>query len=167
MSKHSLLSAAVALLFLSLIAGGCASSSKDEAMSKSEADMVAAKEEFEPFVITDSSQIKTLPNGLKIYHVRRGPGEYPGDGQRLRIHYHGLLENGTSFDSSFDRDEPLEFILGRRQLIAGMEEGIKRMRMGSRAILIIPPELGYGNEANGNIPANSTLIFHVELLGAF
>lgn len=86
-------------------------------------------------------------------------------GDIIVVHYTGMLENGTKFDSSLDRGQPFEFKLGAGQVIAGWEEGLVGMKIGEKKILTIPPEKGYGK--NGYppvIPPNATLIFDVELL---
>ncbi len=75
-----------------------------------------------------------------------------------------FLLDGTKFDSSVERDDPFSFLLGMGQVIPGWEEGLKLMKKGGKARLVIPPELGYGGLAVGTIPPNSTLIFDVELV---
>jgi peptidylprolyl isomerase len=80
------------------------------------------------------------------------------------VHYIGRLADGTVFDSSISRGQPFEFTLGVGQVIAGWDEGLATMKVGGWRKLVIPPNLGYGNVATGNIPANSTLYFDVELL---
>ena len=93
-----------------------------------------------------------------------GTGDVAVSGTRITVHYVGRLVDGTVFDSSIARNEPFQFVLGAGQVIQGWEEGIVGMRVGGKRTLTISPELGYGANANGPIPANSTLIFDVELL---
>lgn len=94
------------------------------------------------------------------------------DGQQLKagdeviVHYTGLLTNGTKFDSSLDRGQPFSFPLGAGRVIKGWDEGLQKLRIGERATLIIPPDIGYGARgAGGVIPPNATLIFIVEVIG--
>jgi len=104
--------------------------------------------------------------GLQIEQLTAGTGEAPKTGDRVKVHYTGWLTNGTKFDSSVDRGQPFVFTLGVGQVIRGWDEGVAKMRVGEKARLTIPPELGYGARgAGGVIPGNATLIFEVELLG--
>jgi FKBP-type peptidyl-prolyl cis-trans isomerase len=80
------------------------------------------------------------------------------------VHYLGTLENGNKFDSSFDHNKPYEFKLGAGGVIAGWDEGMAGLAIGSKRKLVVPPELGYGPNANGPIPANSTLTFVVQVM---
>ena len=80
------------------------------------------------------------------------------------MHYSGYLVDGTKFDSSIDRGTPIDFVLGEGRVIKGWDEGISLLNIGAKASLIIPPDLGYGSRAMGPIPANSILIFEVELV---
>jgi FKBP-type peptidyl-prolyl cis-trans isomerase len=102
-------------------------------------------------------------SGLRFVPVSEGRGERPVKGNNLKVHYTGWLTDGMRFDSSRDK-EPFQFKVGTGQVIAGWDEALLDMRKGERRILIIPPELGYGAQGSGPIPANSTLIFDVELL---
>jgi peptidylprolyl isomerase len=109
------------------------------------------------------------PSGLRITDNKIGTGATPQAGQICVMHYTGwLYQNGTrgqKFDSSLDRGKPFEFVIGRRQVIAGWDEGVATMKVGGKRTLIIPPELGYGTRGAANvIPPNATLIFDVELL---
>lgn len=103
---------------------------------------------------------------LKIETLKAGTGDRVtkvGDG--ISVHYTGTLIDGTKFDSSLDRGEPFRFDLGAGQVIKGWDQGLVGMKVGEKRKLTIPPGLGYGAQAVGNkIPANSTLIFEVELL---
>lgn len=99
-----------------------------------------------------------------MYIHRKGEGNLPKAGQKVLVHYYGVLPDGKKFDSSYERGTPLEFILGQGHVIRGWEEGIALLPVGSQAVLIVPPELGYGDEPKGVIPPRSTLIFYVEVL---
>ena len=95
-----------------------------------------------------------------------GQGVEAKEGNVITVNYTGWLENGTQFDSSLSPDrDPLVITLGAGQVIQGWDEGIPGMKVGGKRRLTIPPYLGYGNRAVGAIPANSTLIFEVDLLG--
>ena len=109
----------------------------------------------------------TTPSGLKYLDLVAGTGETPRKGDAVRVHYTGWLTNGTKFDSSLDRGEPLVFPIGMGHVIKGWDEGVSTMKVGGKRKLIIPPALGYGESgAGGAIPPNATLVFEVELLGA-
>ncbi|MCS6969089.1 MAG: FKBP-type peptidyl-prolyl cis-trans isomerase [Cytophagales bacterium] len=106
------------------------------------------------------------PSGLGIRILKEGQGEFPANGKNVRVHYTGYLEDGTKFDSSVDRNQPFSFTLGTGQVIKGWDEGIAKLKVGTKAILLIPPDLGYGPYgAGGVIPPNATLFFEVEVLG--
>jgi ketosteroid isomerase-like protein len=108
----------------------------------------------------------TTASGLKYIDHVIGTGESPKPGQIVTVHYTGTLENGTKFDSSVDRGQPLVFPIGTGRVIRGWDEGIMTMKVGGKRRLIIPPQLGYGARGSGGvIPPNATLIFEVELLG--
>ncbi|MCB0417278.1 MAG: FKBP-type peptidyl-prolyl cis-trans isomerase [Bdellovibrionales bacterium] len=103
---------------------------------------------------------------LKIETLKPGSGAKAAKGQTVSVHYTGTLVDGTKFDSSKDRGEPFKFTLGQGMVIQGWEQGVEGMQVGETRKLTIPPHLGYGPQAVGPIPANSTLIFEVELLEA-
>jgi len=103
-------------------------------------------------------------SGLGVKILTQGTGELPVVGDRVTVHYTGWLEDGTKFDSSVDRGKPFAFSLGTGQVIKGWDEGIGLLSKGTRALLRIPAELGYGSIARGQIPANATLIFEVEVI---
>jgi peptidylprolyl isomerase len=107
---------------------------------------------------------KTQPNGLKILDVKVGEGKEVKSGDTVTVNYLGSLENGTKFDSSYDRNTPFTTQIGVGSVIKGWDEGIIGMKVGGKRKLIIPAELGYGANSVGSIPANSTLIFEVELV---
>lgn len=89
----------------------------------------------------------------------------PQKGQTVSVHYAGTLTDGSKFDSSVDRGQPFEFVIGMGQVIQGWDEGIAQLKVGEKAKLTIPPEKAYGSSGTGPIPPNATLIFEVELLG--
>ncbi|HEY3744531.1 MAG TPA: DinB family protein [Bryobacteraceae bacterium] len=103
---------------------------------------------------------------MRIIDVEPGTGAAAAAGQRYKVHYTGWLHDGTKFDSSRDRAEPLTFIQGRRQVIAGWETGFAGMKVGGKRRLLIPYQLAYGDKGSGKvIPPKADLIFDVELLG--
>lgn len=85
-------------------------------------------------------------------------------GDIVAINYTGMLTNGTKFDSSYDRGQPIKFVVGKGQVIKGFDDGVVGMRVGEKRRLTISPNNGYGSQAVGAIPANSTLVFDVELV---
>jgi FKBP-type peptidyl-prolyl cis-trans isomerase FkpA len=103
------------------------------------------------------------PNGLIIEDLRLGAGAEAQPGGRVKVHYRGTLADGTEFDSSYKRNEPITFSLNG--VIAGWQEGIPGLKVGGKRRLTVPAEMGYGRRGiPGTIPPDSTLIFEVELL---
>ena len=108
------------------------------------------------------NKIIETTTGLRIEHLKKGQGTSPKITDKVLVHYEGQLENGTIFDSSIKRGEPIDFQL--QEVIAGWTEGLQLMKPGGKARLFIPSHLGYGPEGSGPIPGGATLIFQVELL---
>jgi FKBP-type peptidyl-prolyl cis-trans isomerase len=107
-----------------------------------------------------------MADDLQIEDVQTGEGAEASPGRQVSVHYVGTLTNGQKFDSSRDRGEPFEFTLGAGQVIQGWDQGVAGMRIGGVRKLVVPPHLGYGERGFPPvIPANSTLVFEVELLG--
>jgi peptidylprolyl isomerase len=107
----------------------------------------------------------TTPSGLRYVVVEEGIGEKtPSKGATVKAHYTGKLLDGTKFDSSYDRGQPIEFPVGSGRVIKGWDEAFLSMKKGEKRVLIIPPELGYGPAGRGPIPPNATMVFDVELV---
>lgn len=105
-------------------------------------------------------------SGLRYKIIQKGNGESPNKGDKVSVHYKGQLADGTVFDSSYKRNQPLDFQVGVGQVIRGWDEGIMLLNVGDKARLVIPSDLGYGSQgAGGVIPADATLVFDVELMG--
>jgi FKBP-type peptidyl-prolyl cis-trans isomerase len=112
-----------------------------------------------------ASGFKKTESGLRYQIVQNGNGAKAEKGKTVSVHYKGQLQDGTVFDSSYKRNEPIDFLLGMGQVISGWDEGIQLLKVGDKARFVIPSHLGYGSRgAGGVIPPNATLIFDVELM---
>lgn len=127
-----------------------------KAAMKATLDAIKEQNPGKEFVMTAS--------GLQYLVVTEGSGDKPKTGSEIKAHYTGKLTNGTVFDSSVQRGEPIAFAVGTGRVIKGWDEALIDMKKGEKRILIIPPGLGYGSRGIGPIPPNSTLIFEVELV---
>lgn len=104
-------------------------------------------------------------SGLRYQYIVKGSGKQATKGSKVSVHYKGQLQNGTEFDNSYKRKQPIEFTVGIGQVIEGWDEGIMLLNVGDKARFVIPSHLGYGSRgAGGVIPPNATLIFDVELM---
>lgn len=113
---------------------------------------------------TVQNNVETSDNQINMETIQTGTGPEAKAGDKVTVHYAGTLTDGTKFDSSYDRGTPFTFTLGAGQVIAGWDQGVAGMKVGERRKLTIPPTLAYGDQAIGSIPANSTLIFEVEMI---
>ncbi len=142
-------------------AGGETAVSSTDSPDSSGSEEVTTSEES-----SSSTGSTTTASGLEYIEVEAGTGVQPQPGDIVSVHYIGTLEDGTEFDSSYERGSPIEFTLGRGEVIPGWDEGLALMNVGGKATLIIPPNLAYGEAGAGAvIPPNSTLTFEIELVG--
>ncbi|MEY4963787.1 MAG: hypothetical protein RLZZ323_1106 [Bacteroidota bacterium] len=126
-----------------------------------EAERAAAEAEMEKL----AAGFEKTASGLRYQFIQRGSGKKAEDGKTVSVHYSGQLADGKVFDSSYARKKPIEFPLGRGNVIEGWDEGIALLQVGDKARFVIPSHLGYGSRgAGGVIPPNATLIFDVELM---
>lgn len=133
----------------------------DKVEEEKTAKEAAMKKELENL----SEGYEKTESGLRYKMVETNvDGESPARGQTVEVHYTGTLADGTKFDSSYDRGEPIQFPIGTGKVIPGWDEGIMLLKTGEKARFVIPPHLGYGERGVGPIPANSILIFDVELV---
>ncbi len=117
----------------------------------------------EPVVdFTDAAK----PDGLVVDVLEPGAGAPVASGQSITVHYTGWLWDGAKFDSSWDRGEPISFVIARGSLIDGWVDGLVGQPVGSKVLLVVPPEAGYGARGTGPIPGGATLVFAVDVIAA-
>ena len=134
----------------------------DAELAKREAE---AKRKQKEILDTIAAGFNETQSGLRYQIIQKGNGKKAEKGSKVSVHYKGQLLDGTVFDSSYKRKEPIDFTLGIGQVISGWDEGIQLLKEGEAATLLIPSELGYGTRgAGGVIPPNAWLIFDVELV---
>ena len=134
---------------------------RDKAKNEGETNLKKA-DEFLAKNKKENSDIKETPTGLQYKVLREGNGDSPVAEDRVKVHYVGKLIDGTQFDSSYERGDPTEF--GLNQVIKGWTEGLQLMKVGAKYEFFIHPKIAYGSRPRPTIPANSVLIFEVELL---
>ena len=136
-------------------------------INKEEERKAAKKAKLENELNNLGKGYEKTESGLRYKMIETNKeGESPKRGQTVKVHYTGTLTDGTKFDSSYDRDQPIEFPVGTGRVIPGWDEGIMLLKTGEKARFIIPPHLGYGERGAGGglIPSNAILIFDVELV---
>jgi FKBP-type peptidyl-prolyl cis-trans isomerase len=114
--------------------------------------------------LLEASNGRNTMEQIVIEDVTPGTGREVADGDTVSVHYIGRLQDGREFDNSYNRGQAFTFTVGEGRVIQGWEEGIVGLREGGTRILVIPPHMAYGDREVGPIPANSTLVFSIELL---
>lgn len=136
-----------------------------EYMKENYSDETAkAEQELSEYLKNNNIKTKETASGLNYVITKEGNGEKPNVGTLIKVHYTGKLLDGTVFDSSVNRNEPFQFVLGIGQVIPGWDEALQLLSKGSKAVLYIPYYLAYGDRGAGTIPPFSTLVFEVELI---
>lgn len=165
-----------ALISAGLVLGSCASAPEEAAEPDNTTPQTEATApetddtKIDPEDVAEATadeaagELVTTESGLQYVDLRAGDGDSPEAGDAIAVDYRGTLEDGTVFDSSYERGEPIQFRIGVGQVIPGWDEGVGSMQVGGKRKLIIPSDLAYGPNGQGPIPPNATLIFEVELL---
>ncbi len=135
----------------------------DEKAKEGDLVKIQAKE-IEKYAKDKNLKLQKTPSGLYYVVEKPGTGENAKQGNKVSVHYKGYFLDGKVFDESFGRGQPITFPLGVGQVISGWDEGLQYFNKGGKGKLLIPSSLGYGSRATGPIPANSILIFDVEMV---
>jgi FKBP-type peptidyl-prolyl cis-trans isomerase len=137
-----------------------------EKLAAIEAKKAAETRQIVDYVKRNGITAQPMANGLYVVETKKGNGPAVVTGKKVLVQYSGYLLNGTKFDSSLDRGQPFEFVVGKGNVIKGWDEGIKLLKVGSKAKLVIPSSLAYGEAGSGEkIPPFSPLMFEIEILG--
>ncbi|MDN5329756.1 MAG: peptidylprolyl isomerase [Bacteroidales bacterium] len=137
---------------------------KEKELEKEEARK-KEQQRIKEYLSKNNIQVQPTSSGLYFIELIKGSGKPPKTNNKVKVNYTGWLLDGTKFDSSYDKGQPFEFILGRGNVIAGWDEAVAMMKPGSKAKVIIPSKLGYGERgAQPNIPPFAPLVFEIELL---
>jgi FKBP-type peptidyl-prolyl cis-trans isomerase FkpA len=140
---------------------------REEMLKEQEVKSANETKALEQYLVDNNIDVQPEESGLVIIVKEDGKGATPVAGQTVTVHYTGMLMDGTVFDSSVERGDPFTFNLGMGQVIRGWDEGISKIKVGSKARLIIPSHLAYGDRDRGPIIKGfSTLIFDIELIDA-
>ena len=115
---------------------------------------------------TLGDKLQKTESGLQYYIIEEGTGPVPNAGQSISAHYFGVLMDGTEFDNSFSRGKEFSFPVGMGRVIPGWDEAFTTLKVGTKAVLFVPSAIAYGEQGNSVIPANSDLVFYVELNNA-
>jgi FKBP-type peptidyl-prolyl cis-trans isomerase len=145
-----------------VFAAGCAPQQPAAPVVPEKSEAEVRRERWFGAELAQKPGIEWRSSGLGIEVLAPGTGTPPKSTDKVRVHYRGLLLDGTEFDSSYARGKPNDFVLN--QLITGWAAAMPSLRPGGKAVFYIPPQLGYGGIRAGKIPPNSSLIFEVELL---
>ncbi len=156
----------LALLILNVFTAVAASQTRKPVYRRKSAVVQKRRTAVKPVTPAIPSAATTTASGLTYIITDHGTGAQLKAGDTVTVNYTGMLTNGLKFDSSLDRNEPISFQLGVGRVIKGWDEGLQKLRVGDKATLIIPPQIGYGERGAGaDIPPNATLIFIVEVVG--
>jgi FKBP-type peptidyl-prolyl cis-trans isomerase len=167
MNKYIILSVGIVIVIVAIIAYSQRTTVQNSSVNNDVAPTIMSTPSSLEQTGNESATITPMQEEvteLIIEDLVAGTGAEAVAGKKITVNYKGTLTDETQFDSSYDRGQPFSFVLGVGSVIQGWDQGFARMKVGGKRKLTIPPSLGYGAQATGAIPANSVLIFEVELL---